>query len=93
MSIDKCEAMSPSICPQCGVPRARIVDTRPSPRGRRRRRKCIVCDHRWTTLEIPEELMDAMTGNRSGKIIKAIRRLLSVAEPTEGTTDEQGRIE
>lgn len=40
-------------CPQCGLD-SMVVDSRPAPTGRRRRRRCVPCDLNWVTLEVPE---------------------------------------
>ena len=45
--------MSLSPCPRCNTKlKSLVVDVRESPAGRRRRRACVSCSHRWTTLEI-----------------------------------------
>ena len=36
----------------CKHARSHIVDSRPNPWGTRRRRECIYCGHRWTTIEL-----------------------------------------
>ena len=38
-------------CPICGCETS-VVDTRPSEDSVRRRRKCVECSHRFTTVEI-----------------------------------------
>ncbi len=38
-------------CPYCGHPRSRVVDTRDSGEGIRRRRLCLNCQKRFTTYE------------------------------------------
>lgn len=40
-----------SECPECSG-RSHVKDTRSSPDGLRRRRECVECGHRWTTIEI-----------------------------------------
>lgn len=42
----------PMPCPTCGGERAAITDSRPSPRGIRRRRCCSSCGERFTTYEL-----------------------------------------
>lgn len=42
-------------CPKCGSIQIMVTDTRHLPAAIRRRRKCLDCDHRWTTLEISAE--------------------------------------
>ena len=40
-------------CPKCGAGDLVIVETRPRHGIVRRRRRCIWCDHRFTTVEMP----------------------------------------
>lgn len=40
------------ICPKCQDDMTEVIDSRVMPYGVRRRRECLVCDHRWTTVEI-----------------------------------------
>jgi transcriptional regulator NrdR family protein len=50
------------VCPNCSALKTHIVDSRPRDNGAgvRRRRKCTVCGHRFSTMEIPlEENPDA----------------------------------
>lgn len=42
-------------CPNCGSDQVGVFDSRPEPTGRRRRKKCEPCGHRWTTLEMHME--------------------------------------
>jgi transcriptional regulator NrdR family protein len=39
------------ICDKCGH-LSKVTDSRPTDRGRYRRRVCIKCEHRWSTIEI-----------------------------------------
>ena len=41
------------LCPSCGHPESKVVDSRPSEDGTtiRRRRECLTCKHRFTTYE------------------------------------------
>lgn len=38
-------------CPFCGLPDSRVIDSRPDEAGVRRRRECLECGRRFTTLE------------------------------------------
>jgi len=40
-------------CPKCHNMKARVIDSRYAEGTKRRRRKCEVCGHRWTTWELP----------------------------------------
>ena len=39
-------------CPQCNSSQDSVIDTRPREHYVYRRRKCITCNHRFTTIEI-----------------------------------------
>ena len=42
-------------CPKCTVNKTKVVCTKRAPDGVTiRRRKCIICDHRWYTIQYPE---------------------------------------
>lgn len=47
------------LCPVCGAAETCTADSRPVNNGkwRRRRKKCNACNHRWTTFEVPRELI------------------------------------
>ncbi len=46
------------ICPKCGKDNDKVIDTRPSDEGRaiRRRRVCLECEYRYSTVERAETL-------------------------------------
>jgi len=52
------------ICPKCGADNDKVIDTRPSDEGRaiRRRRVCLDCEYRYSTIERAETL--------SAKVVK-----------------------
>ncbi len=42
-------------CPECGLFRTRVVCTKRSSDGKTiRRRCCLICEHRWYTMQYPE---------------------------------------
>ena len=47
------EAAPCETCPRCGFGSV-VVDSRPAPTGRRRKRRCVPCDVNWVTLEVIE---------------------------------------
>ncbi len=49
-----------TMCPKCGSTLTRCADSRIhiGTGGRRRRYFCDACKHRWTTLELPIELLE-----------------------------------
>lgn len=56
------------LCPLCGAPSTRVIDSRPAETGQaiRRRRACEVCAHRFTTYERLEPQL--MVRKRNGRI-------------------------
>ena len=46
-------------CPKCAVEAYLIIDTRPKPYGRIRRRRCHSCQATWDSVEIPIERFQA----------------------------------
>jgi transcriptional regulator NrdR family protein len=42
-------------CPKCGYGWSKIVDSRETPNGKRRRRECAGCGMRYNAIEIFEE--------------------------------------
>lgn len=45
-------------CTSCGCEDVRIIDSRPTPEGRRRRRVCGTCQQRWSTIEVDANSVD-----------------------------------
>ena len=67
-----------SICPQCNKPGAMVVDSRPALDMKveaaadgaiYRRRKCLTCEHRWTTIEVSIEQWRAKSEADSRKTL------------------------
>lgn len=53
--------LSCEICPKCGVEENNTVtNSRIYTTGRLRRRKCLSCTHRWSTIEVGVKLIAAM---------------------------------
>jgi len=46
-------------CGLCGG-KSTVTDTRPWRGSIRRRRKCLGCDYRWTTIEVPADLAERL---------------------------------
>lgn len=42
-------------CPFCGEENSKVIDSRPTEDGKRRRRECLACRKRYTTFEIVEK--------------------------------------
>ena len=43
-------------CPECNHPESKVTDSRESAEGVRRRRECLLCGHRFTTMERSQAL-------------------------------------
>ncbi len=56
------------LCPSCGEPDTKVIDSRPAEAGRaiRRRRECETCTHRFTSYERLEPQL--MVRKRSGRL-------------------------
>jgi len=46
---------SPDLCPDCGSGLNEVYDSRPTARGRRRRRRCLECGAKWSSVEVAWE--------------------------------------
>lgn len=65
------------ICPKCKSDQLRCLDTRPRPESVRRRRECMVCGHRFSTIEISQKrFADLETKER----ILKMRRIAETAK-------------
>jgi hypothetical protein len=53
-------------CARCGSDDVGTTNSRPSPNGRLRRRRCNVCGWRWTTIETP--VLDALEQDPTGPL-------------------------
>ena len=53
-------------CPNCGSVNWKVIDSRPTEKGRRRRKHCLDCNHRWSTIEYTK------TDDRIADLEKAI---------------------
>lgn len=67
------------ICPACGQRGTRCIDARPHDDGKsfKRRRACSHCGGRFTTIEIPRDLFDALTA--APKVGQQVRAALLCA--------------
>jgi hypothetical protein len=71
-------------CPQCHDNGTRVSDSRPylhNHAWRRRRRYCRKCGHRWSTIEVPIELVeDGLIGMTQGAGIRTLVREVELAQ-------------
>lgn len=47
-------------CMNCGHTKVMTIDSRPTTLWRMRRKLCPMCRHRWSTYEIPTDMLDGM---------------------------------
>lgn len=59
-------------CPLCGHHENQVYDTRTVSDHVRRRRKCLRCDHRWTSVELPTDKKDKRLETALLKAAKAL---------------------
>ena len=71
------------LCAKCHG-ESRVVDSRVSNANTRRRRECLTCKHRWSTLELSfelaETLQDRLTNLRA--TLSDVKRMIHVMEKT-----------
>lgn len=77
--------MVSAVCPRCGHGESTVVDTRLTEEGwRRRRRSCLSCEARWSTLEVPVDVVDrARVSQRV--VARAITTLTQLRSSLKGT--------
>lgn len=68
-------------CPFCGSGKNSVVDSRPAILGGhintvRRRRKCIDCSKRFTTFEIPAEIIERLDALANDRRIPSRREII-----------------
>ena len=76
--------LSGETCSACGTNNARCTDSRLTEMGRKRRRECIACGTRWSTIEVHEELLQTLMAVIGADktlhvLIKAARKALQNA--------------
>jgi transcriptional regulator NrdR family protein len=80
------------ICPNCNK-KTQIIETRLALYGKTRTRKCIACNHKFSTVEISrayyESLIDAQSQNE--QIVKNIYNLINMCNQSEtkGATESE----
>lgn len=80
-------------CPVCTGGYVDVIDSRASPVGRRRRRRCQTCEHAWTTYEVGSPVGDALHGlswtvKQMKELIQRSENLLIAAQKSIGLEDE-----
>lgn len=64
-------------CPACEAVGTKVRDSRPMPYGRLRRRRCLTCGHRWSTVEIAAE--DAQRAYAAEKVLLRTQAMIGRA--------------
>lgn len=76
------------VCPGCTMTETVVKDTRSTrfgtARGIRRRRACMRCHARFTTIEITVEELQALTGGDPGEMVAAVHAVESAAQRLGG---------
>ncbi len=62
-------------CPHCGHDESRVLDTRDSEQGIRRRRQCLRCENRFSTVE-KAQATTLMVSKRGGSVEEFDRQKL-----------------
>ncbi len=78
-------------CPKCGA-KMEVRDSRPHAQGIRRRRKCLRCNQRLTTLEIAVA-EDGRDGMPTFKLADLRKRLLTIVTDISGVEGQIAMIE
>lgn len=86
-------ALSPSN--PCTHTDSAVVDSRPSGRAIRRRRKCVSCGYRWTTYERPEDssVDRAQLLRRMQKTLGSLQEALDVVRQCVAQMQEEAEAE
>ena len=64
-------------CPQCHAENVAVVDSRQHAIGRTRRRRCMSCGHRWSTLEIAADTMYDVRNRAHAAAVAMLRAKLA----------------
>lgn len=83
-----------SRCTSCGGETA-VKDSRPTAGGRgviRRRRVCLKCRHRFTTLEFSAEDLERLISSRVAKRLTQVRNVVRVVNDAMNGVPERGEL-
>jgi transcriptional regulator NrdR family protein len=72
-------------CPRCGGPKSEVADSRDEAGRLKRRRKCLACGHRWSTVEMPIAAYEAITTAKealgaAALAVETARRIIAALE-------------
>lgn len=62
-------------CPHCGG-ETHVVDSRPNEDSTRRRRECVECKHRFSTVEIDADYYETLKPIDKNAVQKAVQQIL-----------------
>lgn len=83
------------ICPKCHNDGGSVIDSRPgsflSNDSRRRRYKCMLCDERWTTIEVRVEDLDLVNSYGNETLQKVLKQLEDIKELLLTEDDKNGK--
>lgn len=70
-------------CPSCYLREVKVIESRRSSNHIRRRRECLSCNHRWSTMEISKELYDRLVASELlvSRVQKVMAKKEEVKEP------------
>ena len=68
----------------CSHPDSAVIDSRPSGNTIRRRRKCLTCSARWSTIEVSTSQYDQLV-NGISKVEKIARKACGLLVIAKGT--------
>jgi hypothetical protein len=70
------------VCPRCGQPSMRVLETRKTPASLRRRKKCDSCNYMLTTHEISKEDFEKAKQNEItlSKVRNALEKIIPPSE-------------
>lgn len=71
------------LCPECGRKSSRLLDSRDVTDGRRRRRECVSCGHRFSTVEMVATMKRGL--HRGEKAGRKGHRTFRIPESSDGS--------
>lgn len=70
------------LCPACGDADTEVTDSRTKGADKRRRRRCLACEHRFSTIEIPfadyQKMRRASVPALTGRFRRRIERAIAI---------------
>jgi transcriptional regulator NrdR family protein len=63
-------------CPECGHHEVDCIDSRPYSKYRRRRKKCVSCSHKFSTVEVRADDYNAIVARIRAELITKLTEML-----------------